>query len=66
MQVLSITGERACRLVEKPTLQASGDFVVVKVLAAPLCTEYKAFVPTAWDTKRRAKSWELPRPARSC
>lgn len=43
MQVLSITGERACALGEKPTPRASGDFVVVKVLAAPLCTEYKAF-----------------------
>lgn len=43
MQVLSIIGKRACTLVERPTPRADGDFVVVKVLAAPLCTEYKAF-----------------------
>ena len=43
MQVLSINGERTCRLVERPTPRAFGEFVVVKVLAAPLCTEYKAF-----------------------
>lgn len=43
MQVLSITGERTCALAEKPTPRAVGEFVVVKVLAAPLCTEFKAF-----------------------
>lgn len=43
MQVLSITGKRTCALVEKPAPKAAGQFVVVKVLAAPLCTEYKTF-----------------------
>lgn len=43
MNVVSITGERQCELVERPTPQASGDMVVVKVQTAPMCTEYKAY-----------------------
>lgn len=43
MQVVSITGERHCSLVERPTPKASGDMVVVQVEVAPMCTEYKSY-----------------------
>jgi L-iditol 2-dehydrogenase len=43
MKVASITGERACGLVEKPDPRPAGDRVVVKILAAPMCTEYKLY-----------------------
>lgn len=39
-----IAGERRARLVEAPTPAARGDWAVVKVHIAPMCTEYKAFV----------------------
>ncbi|MBV9864569.1 MAG: zinc-binding dehydrogenase [Abitibacteriaceae bacterium] len=44
MNVVSITGERQCELVQRPTPTASGDVVVVKIEAAPMCTEYKIYV----------------------
>jgi threonine dehydrogenase-like Zn-dependent dehydrogenase len=39
-----ITGVRQAAVVEAPNLQPKGDWVVVKVYAAPMCTEYKLFV----------------------
>ncbi len=43
MKCVAITGERRSELVEAPDPQARGEFVVVKVHAAPMCTEYRAF-----------------------
>ena len=43
MQVAAITGKETAGLVEKPDPHAKGEFAVVKVLVAPMCTEYKAF-----------------------
>ncbi|MBU0638115.1 MAG: zinc-binding dehydrogenase [Planctomycetes bacterium] len=43
MRVAAITGKERAGLVEKPDPHAKGEFVVVKVLVAPMCTEYKAF-----------------------
>ena len=43
MEVVAIIGERQCELVERPTPTAKEDFVVVKVHAAPMCTEYKMY-----------------------
>lgn len=40
----AILGERTAHLVEVPDPAPTGEWVVVKVLAAPLCTEYKAFL----------------------
>jgi L-iditol 2-dehydrogenase len=40
----AILGERQGGVVEVADPQPQGDWVVVKVLSAPLCTEYKAFV----------------------
>lgn len=44
MKVVAIFGERKAGLVDKPDPKAKGDFVVVKVHCAPMCTEYKAFL----------------------
>ncbi|MHC4252064.1 MAG: zinc-dependent alcohol dehydrogenase [Planctomycetota bacterium] len=43
MQVVAITGTRECALVEKPKPVAKDEFAVVKILAAPMCTEYHAY-----------------------
>lgn len=39
-----ITGVRKAGLTEAPTPFARDDWAVVKILAAPMCTEYKAFI----------------------
>ncbi len=39
-----ITGERQAAVVEVPDPEAKEDWALVKVHAAPMCTEYKAFV----------------------
>jgi len=43
MKKAIITGERQAELVDVPDPQPRDDWVVVKVHAAPMCTEYKAF-----------------------
>lgn len=43
MQVVAITGPGQVELVERPDPVAVDDFVVVKIHAAPMCTEYKIF-----------------------
>ena len=43
MKTVAITGVGQCELVEKPSPQAKDDFVVVKVMSAPLCTEYSDY-----------------------
>jgi L-iditol 2-dehydrogenase len=50
MQVVAITGAQQCELIEKPDPQASDDFVLVKVLIAPMCTEYKLYRDGAQST----------------
>ncbi|NLT73497.1 MAG: zinc-binding dehydrogenase [Chloroflexi bacterium] len=50
MKKVTITGVREARIVDVPTPHAVGDWVLVKVHAIPMCTEYKAFAagqPTA-------------------
>jgi L-iditol 2-dehydrogenase len=44
MLVAAVTGPRAGEVVEKPDPTPKDEFVVVKVHAAPMCTEYTAFV----------------------
>src|SRR4051812_14580209 len=39
MQVVSITGERRCEIIEKPEPMVAANFAKVKILAAPMCTE---------------------------
>lgn len=43
MKTVAITGARRAELVEVPDPAAKGEFVVVKIHAAPMCTEYRAF-----------------------
>jgi threonine dehydrogenase-like Zn-dependent dehydrogenase len=43
MKVAAITGIRQAALVEKPMPRIAGNFALVKVEVAPLCTEYKSF-----------------------
>jgi threonine dehydrogenase-like Zn-dependent dehydrogenase len=40
MKAVAITGKEQCALVDVPRPVAKDDFVVVKVMSAPLCTEY--------------------------
>jgi L-iditol 2-dehydrogenase len=47
MQVVTIEGERRARIEIVPDPVAHGDMVVVKVLVAPTCTEYKQFAAGA-------------------
>lgn len=43
MKTAVITGPRQVRIENRPTPHASGDFVVVKITVAPMCTEYKLY-----------------------
>ena len=43
MNVVAITGERQSEIVQRPDPQPKGDVSVVKILAAPMCTEYKGY-----------------------
>ena len=44
MKKVVVVGERLARLVDVPDPRAKGEWAVVKVLSAPMCTEYKAFL----------------------
>jgi L-iditol 2-dehydrogenase len=44
MKKAAILGERKAGLVDVPTPEPKGDWALVKVLATPMCTEYKMFV----------------------
>ena len=43
MKIVSITGVKQAELIDVPTPKAKGRNVVVKILAVPMCTEYKAW-----------------------
>ncbi len=43
MKVAAILGKRKAGLVDKPDPKAAGEFVVVKNLLVPMCTEYKMY-----------------------
>jgi L-iditol 2-dehydrogenase len=44
MQQVSIIGPRQAKLIDVPDPQPKDNWVVVKILTAPMCTEFKAFV----------------------
>ena len=44
MKVVGITGERACALLEKPEPKIKNEFVKVRIVVAPMCTEYKSYL----------------------
>lgn len=43
MKVVCITGVRRCDLAQRPVPHAAGSLAVVKILAAPMCTEHRAY-----------------------
>jgi L-iditol 2-dehydrogenase len=43
VKVAAILGERKAGLVQRPDPEPCDDFAVVKIHAAPMCTEYKSF-----------------------
>jgi len=43
MKIVKITGPHKAELIDVPTPKAKGEFAVVKILSAPMCTEYKDF-----------------------
>src|SRR5690348_11239048 len=43
MKTVAITGERQVAIEERPDPKPVGELVVVKILVAPMCTEYKAY-----------------------
>ena len=44
MKKVAITGEKQAELIDAEMPRAAGDWVVVKVLCTPMCTEYKSWV----------------------
>ena len=44
MKQVAITGERQAVLLDKPDLEPFDNWVVVKIHAAPMCTEYKRYL----------------------
>jgi L-iditol 2-dehydrogenase len=40
MKQIAITGKKKCKILRKPMPKANGEYVVVKIRSAPLCTEY--------------------------
>jgi len=44
MKVAAMFGDMKAGLVDKPNPTPKEDFVLVKVRAVPMCTEYKGFV----------------------
>ena len=43
MKVVAKFGPESAGLIDKPDPVAKGEFVVVKIHSAPMCTEYKGF-----------------------
>lgn len=43
MKVVAIKGPKSFAIEEQPTPRAQGEFAVVKIAVAPMCTEFKAY-----------------------
>jgi threonine dehydrogenase-like Zn-dependent dehydrogenase len=43
MKVTAITAARACALLDRPDPRVRGNFALVRITAAPMCTEFKAY-----------------------
>ena len=43
MQVAAITGPRTCAVAERPEPRVKRNYVKVKIMAAPMCTEWHAY-----------------------
>ncbi|MEM7530616.1 MAG: zinc-binding dehydrogenase [Chloroflexota bacterium] len=43
MKIASVTGDKQAAVIDVPQPQAKENWVVVKIMSSPMCTEYKAF-----------------------
>ncbi len=43
MKVVKITGVRDCEIVERPQPTVKDNYCVVKIIAAPMCTEFHGY-----------------------
>jgi len=56
MQIVEITGERACGLAERPTPVVANGYVLLKVHVAPMCNEYLAYRDGVYLERNRPDS----------
>lgn len=49
MKIVRITGKEKAELVDVPDPKAKGEFAVVKIHSAPMCTEYKSYTDGVTD-----------------
>jgi L-iditol 2-dehydrogenase len=55
MQVVSLTEPGVCRIIEKPMPRIAEDYVLVKIVVAPMCNEHLAY--QHWDFRDRNR-WD--------
>jgi L-iditol 2-dehydrogenase len=56
MKTVLITGERSCRLTDKPVPSVAGNYVRLKVHVAPMCNEYLAYSDGVYLERNRPDS----------
>lgn len=56
MKTVEITGPREVRLIDKPMPRIAGDYVLVKVMVAPMCNEYVAYTDGVYLERNRPDS----------
>ncbi|MEA2494424.1 MAG: hypothetical protein QOJ29_2335 [Thermoleophilaceae bacterium] len=56
MKTVQIDGRRSCSLVEKPKPAIDRDYVLLKVLVAPMCNEYIAYTDGVYLERNRPDS----------
>lgn len=44
MKIVSLTGQRECAVVDRPEPVVKDEFVKVRIVVAPMCTEYKSYL----------------------
>jgi L-iditol 2-dehydrogenase len=56
MEAVEITGRRQVRIVDKPMPRIARDYVLIKVVAAPMCNEYLAYTEGVYLERNRPDS----------
>jgi threonine dehydrogenase-like Zn-dependent dehydrogenase len=56
MKTVQIDGRHECSIVEKPAPRVEGDYVLMKVLVAPMCNEYVAYDDLVFLERNRPSS----------
>lgn len=56
MEVVEIAGRRQVRIVDKPLPRIARDYVLIKVIAAPMCNEYLAYTDGIYLERNRPDS----------